>query len=98
LAGTAQRRAAERDERGRRRPQGTPTAADLLDGESEYGEYAQQGACVHHAGDAGIGVSQPLESRCAAAEKRDGVAAAGVAERQVGQVSDRYPGGAAPLR
>ncbi len=45
---------------------------------------------------AGVGVGQPLQSRCAAAEQRYRVPAPRVAEQQVGEVAGRDPRAAAP--
>jgi hypothetical protein len=36
---------------------------------------------VHHTGSAGVGVAEPFESRCAAAEQRDWMPTTGVAEQ-----------------
>ena len=60
-----------------------------LDGHAHHAERAQQHAAVHDPGAAGVGVAQPLQSRCAAAEKRHRMAALRVAEERDRRASRR---------
>ena len=67
-----------------------------LDGDTQHTERPEQRTGVQRTGAAGIGVGQPLQSRCAAAEQRDRVAATRIAEQQVGDVAGRDPRDPAP--
>ncbi len=60
-----------------------------LDQRAHRAESPEQGGGVHDTGAAGVGVAQPLESRCAAAEQRHRMTPAGVAEQQVGKPARR---------
>jgi len=44
---------------------------------------------MQHPGAAGVGIGQSFQSRCAAAEQRDRVAATWIAEKHVGEVAGR---------
>ena len=100
VAGAAQRRSAERDERRRRGchhrpPRATPRCRPFY-GDTEQTNRPEQSPDVQRPCAAGIGVGQPLQSRCAAAEQRDRVPATRIAEQDVSDVTGRDPGAAAP--
>ena len=67
-----------------------------LDGDTEHAERPEQCPGVQRPGAAGIGVGQPLQSRCAAAEQRHRVPATRIAEQHVGEVAGRDPRSPAP--
>ena len=67
-----------------------------LDGDTEHAERPEQRPGVQRPGPAGIGVGQPLQSRCAAAEQRHRVPATRIAEQHVGEVAGRDPRDPAP--
>ena len=52
---------------------------------------------MHHASSLSIRITPSLEPGSGCAEAGDGMAAPGVAENSVGQVSDRKPGSRRPM-
>ena len=66
-------------------PAGPAPRDGPLHGHTRHTERAEQRAGMQHPGASAVGVGQPLQSRCAAAEQRHRMATARVAEQQVGE-------------
>ncbi len=94
--GARQRRAAQRHEGGRggerSRPRRPAPGGNPLPRDTHHRQRTKQRAGVECARPSVVGVGEPLEGGGTPAEQRNRVAAPGVAERQIGQVTGRDAG------